>query len=270
KATMGRADFGNLNPDSLPPNDAIVFVEAGLDVDTFRVESDGLTRLACLYLSPKIDSSKEIKGTVFLLHEDGSDRNAVLPLARCLVDSGFVVVAYDQRASGRSTGKYRGEGGYEANDLNEVISYLDLRDRIVHPVIVLGFSLGADAGILAAQDEKRIDGVVAVNPYLSTTNLLDKLKKQHNMFWFPFFRTTMWWWYNIRSSYAAPYRKISDIEPVACQTLLLVSPDGIAKAEVQQLKELSSHELLEIKPKPDSEEKLLSLIFQFATGMQLR
>jgi pimeloyl-ACP methyl ester carboxylesterase len=273
KATMGRAGFGDYNADSLPPNDANAFVAASLTPDTFRVESDGLTTLACLYLSPKIDSAREIKGTVFLLHENGADRDAMLPLARRLLDSGFDVVAYDQRASGRSTGKYRGEGRYEANDLNEVIRYLDLRERIVHPVIVVGFSLGADAGILAAQDEKRIDGVVAINPYLSTTNLLDALRKQHNVFWFPFFRTIMWWWYNIRSSYAAPYRKTDDIEPVACRTLLLVSPaspaspEGVNKAEVQLLKELSPPELLEVKTIPDSEEELYGMIFQFATGV---
>ncbi len=267
KATMGRANFGDYNPDSLPANDANAFIAAGLAPDTFRVESDGLTTLACLYLSPKIDGAGGIKGTVFLLHEDGADRDAMLPLARWLLDSGLAVVAYDQRASGRSTGKYRGEGQYEASDLNEVIRYLDLRERIVHPVIAVGFSLGADGGILAAQDEKRLDGVVAINPYLSTTSLLDELRKQHNMFWFPFFRTIMWWWYNIRSSYAAPYRKMNDIEPVACRTLLVMSRESDNEAEVQLLKELSAPELLDVKAKPGSEEELYRMILQFSTGV---
>jgi pimeloyl-ACP methyl ester carboxylesterase len=267
KVSMGRADFDGYHPDSLPPNDPTAYVEAGFlvdTIDTFRVESDGLTNLACLYLNPHVDTTTTPKGTVFLLHKDGADRDSLVSLARLFVDSGFVTVVFDQRASGRSTGRYHGDGQYEASDLAEVIRYLDLRDRIVHPVIVVGFALGADGGILAAQEEKRIDAVVAVNPYLTTRRLLDDLKKRYDMFWFPFFRTIMWWWYNIRSGYAFDYRDIDDIEPVACRTLLLIPSETEHNKELERIKELSAPELLEMGTIPESESELYLVIWRFA------
>lgn len=267
KTSMGRANFDDYDQDSLILNDPTAYLEAGLIPDTFRVESDGLTTLACLYLTPdNVESTGQTKGTAVLIHEDGADRDAVLPLARLLVDSGFAVVAFDQRASGRSTGKYRGEGQYEANDLNEIIRYLDIRERIIHPLMIVGYSLGAEGALLAALDEKRIDGVVAINPYLSTKRLQDVLKKRHGMLWFPFFRTILWWWYDIRSSYAAPYRDKDDIEPVACRTLLLIAPEAVQDDEVQRLKELSPPELLEIGMTPATEEELYHEIFRFAAS----
>jgi pimeloyl-ACP methyl ester carboxylesterase len=140
KTSMGRTNLDDYNADSLAVNDATAYIEIGLNPDTFRVESDGLTTLACLYVAPDLDSLGQIKGTVFLVHEDGADRDAMAPLARMFVDSGFAVVAFDQRASGRSTGEYRGEGRYEASDLDEIIRYLDLRERIIHPLITVALT----------------------------------------------------------------------------------------------------------------------------------
>jgi len=269
KVSMGRTNLDDYNPDSTAANDPTAFVEAGLTPDTFRVESDGLTTLACLYLTPNVDSLDSVKGTVFLVHDDGADRDAMAPLARLFVDSGFAVVAFDQRASGRSTGEYRGEGYYEANDILEIIRYLDIRERIIHPLIIIGHSLGGDAALLAALEEKRIDAVVAANPYLTTRRLQDILKKQYDMYWFPFFRTVMWWWYGIRSSYAAPYRDIDDIKAVACRTLLLTNAEVADDNEIQRIKELSSPELLESKTIPDSDEGLYREIIRFVAAYLL-
>ena len=266
RTSMGRTNLDDYNADSLVVNDATAYIEIGLNPDTFHVESDGLTTLACLYVAPHLDSLGQIKGTVFLVHEDGADRDAMAPLARMFVDSGFAVVAFDQRASGRSTGEYRGEGQYEASDLNEIIRYLDLRERIIHPLIMVGYSLGADGGLLAALEEKRINSVVAVNPYLSTRRMQDVLKERYDMLWFPFFRTIMWWWYDIRSSYAAPYRNIDGIEAVACRTLLLTTPEFARDDEVRRIKELSPPELLESGEIPASEEELYREILRFATS----
>ncbi len=263
KATMGRADFDTYQADSLPPNDVTVYTELGLAPDTFRIEADGWTTLACLYLLPDSLTWEQPKGTVFLLHSDGADRDSMATLAKLMVDSGYAVIAYDQRASGRSTGKYRGEGQLEAADLEELIRFLDLRGRIRHPVIIIGTKLGADAGLLATLEEKRVDAVVAINPYLTTRRLQDILKKQYRMFWFPFFRSIMWWWYGIRSSYAAPYRTIDDLKPVTRPTLLLVSEEMKEEAAVRRLAEISQKEKLTIKTLPTKKEEAYREIFQF-------
>jgi pimeloyl-ACP methyl ester carboxylesterase len=270
RTSMGRTNLDDYNADSLAVNDATAYIEIGLNPDTFRVESDGLTTLACLYIAPNLDSVGQTKGTVFLVHQDGANRDAMAPLARLFVDSGFAVVAFDQRASGRSTGEYHGEGQYEASDLNETIRYLDLRERIIHPLITIGYSLGADGGLLAALEEKRINGVVAINPYLTTRRMQDILKERYDMLWFPFFRTIMWWWYNIRSSYAAPYRDTDGIEAVACRTLLLTTPQAAQDDEVQRIKELSPPELLECGTIPASEEELHREILRFAISTTSR
>ncbi|RKX24528.1 MAG: hypothetical protein DRP47_11245 [Candidatus Zixiibacteriota bacterium] len=254
KATMGRQNVDDYNPDSMVVNDISAYIEAGLcdtgltdtaeiTFDTFRVETDGLTNIACLWLTPSRNNDSAM-GTIFLIHDDEANRDSLAPMAQVFIDSGFSVVVYDQRGTGRSTGKYRGEGRYEADDLQEIIRYLDLRGRIVHPLVIVGHSLGADAAMLCALDEGRIDCVVAVTPYLSSTRWLDLLKQKHDMIWFPFFRTIMWWWYNIRSSYAAPYRELEDIRPVGCPTLLIVDNETITCDEVIRLKEISSAELL--------------------------
>ncbi|MDH4157736.1 MAG: alpha/beta hydrolase [candidate division Zixibacteria bacterium] len=260
KTLLGRQNLDAYDDDSVLVNDATTYIEAGLAPDTFRVESDGLTTLACLYAAPENDSLPAPRGTVLLVHDEFGDRDSVAGLASLLIDSGFAVIAYDQRSSGRSTGKYHGEGGYEAEDMVALVSYLELREKIVHPLTVVGFSLGGDAALLASLEETRIDRVLAVNPFLSTQRLMVRLTDTHNLLWFPFRKTILWWWYDIRSSYAAPFRTIDDIEPVACPTVLFLPQENIDDQEVVRLKEQSDPELLEIKtPLPD-ERAILKVI----------
>ncbi len=263
KASMGRVDIDDYNRDSIPLNDATAYLEAGLAPDTFSIETDGWTTLACLILTPTVDSSNPVAGTAFLLHEETGDRDAMLPLARVLVDSGYAVVVYDQRACGRSTGRFHGDGQLEAGDLQEILSYLDLRERIVHPVVVVGGQLGADAALLASQQEQRIDAVVAMSPYLTTDRMLDVLKVRHGMFWFPFFRTIMWWWYGIRSSYAVDYRQLDDLRAVGCATLLIMTPEALQEREVERLQELSEPGWLDLRTPPTGDSDLYRMILDF-------
>ncbi|HWR81730.1 MAG TPA: alpha/beta fold hydrolase [Candidatus Deferrimicrobium sp.] len=265
KASMARANIDDYENDSLHVNDVSAWVNAGMTPDTFRVESDGLTTLACLHLAPSGDTGLRVRGTVILVHDETTDRNCLLPTARALIDSGYAVIVFDQRACGQSTGKYHGAGQYEATDLLEVIRYADMRGQITHPLLVIGFALGADAALLAAGEDKRIDAVMAVNPYLSVPRWQDAVRKRLNMFSFPFFRTIMWWWYEIRSGYAAEYRQVDDIKPVACRTLLLTAPDAGQTPEIRRLVELSP-ELLRTEAAPVSEEAWFGRVLAFAAG----
>jgi len=266
KTMTARTDLDDFNPDSLVVNNPGVFADSGRAVDTFRVECDGLTNLACLYLAPPVDSSDAIRGTVCLLHADGQTRDDMLPVAEILLDSGYAVAACDQRASGRSTGQYRGDGQYEASDLQEVIRYLDIREKVIHPLYLVGIGLGGDAALLVAEEEPRVDAVVAVSPYLSTTRMLDRLKERHEIYSFPFFRTVMWWWYNMRSSYAAPYRETEDVRPVKVRTLLLNTAEAAADPEVARLTEASDPGLLTHESRPASEDDLYTRITMFVTS----
>ena len=263
KAIMGRLDLDNYNPDSTLANDATLWTDDSIMVDTFRVESDGLTSLACLYAPLDTAIYDSAKGTVLLLHGYHQNRDSLIGVARMLVDSGYTVAAVDQRAAGRSTGKYIGEGQYEGDDVAAIISYLDLRGEIAHPFVILGFDRGADGALLDARSEQRVDAVVAVTPYLSTTRMLDRLHELYHTYWFPFYRSMMWWWYNIRSSYAATYRETDDVRAVTCRTLLFVAPGRMNDREVDLLRERSDSAKLEIRPLPADRTQLWEDFFKF-------
>jgi pimeloyl-ACP methyl ester carboxylesterase len=263
-ARPGLEDYEKFIADSLLliPNLDSAWIAAGFSPDTFRVETDGLTTLACLRCLPK-DS---ILGTVILLHQDDYDRDSMINIAAAFLTSGYSIIACDQRAAGRSTGEYRGDGWYEANDLSSLFPFLDLRHQLIHPVAVVGFGAGGDAAILVSREEQRIDKIVAVNPYLSSERWLDILKQRYNMFWFPFFRTVMWWWYDMRSSYAAPYRKIDNIEGVKILTILFVEESKMQDKEVLRLKELSADSLLTIHPTPFNESGRIDRILEYVVA----
>ena len=268
KTGMGRNNLDEYNdlPDTLSelPNEALLWEAAGLKPDTFRVDADGLTTLACLRCLPE-DSSI---GTVFLLHNDNQDRDSILWLASAFVQSGYTLLACDQRASGRSSGQYRGGGQYESSDLDELIANIDLRYRLKHPLVAVGFGTGADAVIISAQNESRLDAIVAIEPYLTSTRLLNKLKEQHDMLWFPFFRSVVWWWYEMRSSYAVEYREISDIDEVGAAALLFVAPDDFDDEEVRQIEMISSRSgKLRLEKTPPDNGSLEAIILDFVKDL---
>ena len=268
KAGMGRNDLNEYSDmlDTLSelPNEALLWEEAGLNPDTFRIEADGLTTLACLRCLPE----DRAIGTVFLLHNDNQNRDSILWLASAFVQSGYIVIACDQRASGRSTGLNRGVGQYESSDLNELIANIDLRHRLERPLVAVGFGTGADAVILSSQNESRLDAIVAIEPYLTSTRLLNKLKEQHDMLWFPFFRSVVWWWYEMRSSYPVEYRDISDIDPIGAAALLLVSPEDFEDEEVRQIETVSSSSgKLRLQTTPADNGSLETAILDFVKNL---
>ncbi len=266
KTLMGRENLDSYNPDSLAINSDTLFINAGLPADTFRVDADGLTTIAGVYIPCHSDSTEQIKGTVVLLPPENKTKDSLVALVTELHDSGYIVAAYDQRASGSSTGKYHGEGLYESNDLQAVIAYLEIRGEVKHPLTVVGFKVGADAGLLAQQEEKRIDDVVAVNPYMTTKYLLDQTRERTGTHWFPFYRTMIFWWYNIRSSYAAQQRTVDKIKPVVCRTLLIVPAPRISAPAIEKLKSVSPADKLSIDTQPTARDQLNQRIVEFITS----
>lgn len=233
KAFLARTDVDSFKSDPLPTNDISAFADLRATADTFRVEADGLTSLACVYLTPAADTLSPdvvgpIRGSAILLHDEGSDRKAMLPLARMLIDSGWAVCLYDQRASGLSSGRYHSDGEIEAADLTEVIAYLRIRDRVIHPFVAVGQANGADAALLAAAEENYFDGVVAIKPYITTERWLDILMANHDMYWIPFSHTIFKFWYELRSGYAPQYRQPDNLRSPLCRTLILDSETRLA------------------------------------------
>ena len=269
RAILARPDLASLNPDSLPPNDISGLADLGAIVDTFRVDADGLTSLACVYLAPVSDSNVHMipKGTAILLHDESQDRNAMLPLTRALLDSGFAVCLYDQRACGGSTGTYHSDGEYEAADLTEVIAFLRIRDRATHPLVVIGYRVGADAALLEATADQPPDGVVAVSPYITTDRWLDILMDEHDMYWIPFAHTVFMFWYELRSGYAPEGRHLESLRPPKCATLILASAAQLEDETMAAYTQLAKSDRILKETLPSDADKLNERIIAFVSSL---
>ena len=266
KTALARPDVDDYNADSLPVNDPTLFVEAGLTVDTFRIDADGMTSLAGMIVHPTLGTDslpRTPRGSVALLHDERTDRASMLPLTRTLADSGFLVCVYDRRASGLSSGAYHGDGQLESTDLGEVLAYLAVRDDIIHPFVLVGFSSGADAALLRAREESRVDAVVAVDPYLTTDRWVNTLMAEHHMFWLPLSHYMFTFWYEMRSNYTIQNRGDDDIMGVTHPTLLLVSGAHQDDPEMKLLAERSEGNLLTVETRPTDGPQLTETIARF-------
>jgi pimeloyl-ACP methyl ester carboxylesterase len=268
KAYLARPDISTYKADSTAINDPSAFTELDAAIDTFRVDADGLTTLDCAYLAPRLapDSLGQPvrpRGTAVLLHGDGVDRKSMIPLAAMLLDSGWAVCLYDQRASGLSTGKYRSDGEYEATDLNEVMAYLRIRDRLVRPLVAVGRQTGADAVLLADTEKDHFDALVAIQPYLTSERWLDLLMSNHSMYWIPFPHTIFKFWYELRSGYAPQYRNLEAIKPPLGETLILDSPENLADQTMTAYLQKVGQGRMKTDQLPSDETMLLKTVVVF-------
>ena len=259
KAMWGRTDLDSYNPDSLMarPNDPSAFASDGFTIDTFRVEADGATNLAAARIWRSDVATP--RGTIVLLHTEKSDRSSTADLARLMTDSGFVVVVYDQRASGLSSGKYHSDGRMEGTDLELVVAHLGLHDQLVSPLVIVGWNVGADAALLAQADEKRISAVLAIEPYLSTTAFIDSYQAQYDSWRFPFWRTLLWFWLNARSSYGLDYNNGSALA-VAGPTIIQADGEHLNATELRGLVAKSGSNLTIAPIETDLNKIVLSIV----------
>ncbi|UCD17632.1 MAG: alpha/beta hydrolase [Candidatus Zixiibacteriota bacterium] len=241
-------------------NDPSFFIDLGLSPDTFSILTNDNLSLAALYFHPDPAIYDSVRGTVILLNDASSDRNSLAAYLTPLMDSGLAVVLYDQRATGQSNGIYHFGGDYEGEDLAEVIIRLNFIERLYHPVIVVGFGLGGDALLNAEREEVRIDYGIAVNPYLTTTNWIETLRKEHGILGIPLSNMVYFWWYQKLSGYPYPRSGPDDIPPLETGTLLLLGDDRLESDEASALVEISSPEILTVAPVPENPEEQVRLI----------
>jgi len=105
------------------------------------------------------------KGTIILLHGHGGKGIAMIYHASALVDKGYSVLSYDQRAHGSSDGDICTAGWKEADDVIAALDFLKTRPDVDPERIgVLGLSMGGQAALFAAAREKGLGAVVAEGP----------------------------------------------------------------------------------------------------------
>jgi pimeloyl-ACP methyl ester carboxylesterase len=113
------------------------------------------------------------------------DTLPALALAKSLINEGYQVVLFDFRNSGNSEGEVTSVGEFEKNDLLGAIDWVSAN----HPsqTILLGFSMGGTAAILAAAEEPYVQAVIADSAFSNLKSYLtDNLSTWSHLWKYPF------------------------------------------------------------------------------------
>lgn len=171
------------------------------------------------------------RATIIVLHGIGSAKEVYFGFARWLAEQGFNVVVYDQRAHGRSGGKYCTFGFYEKRDVSKVIDKV-LRKYSKLPIGIHGTSLGGAVAIQALAIEKRLAFGIIESTFNTLENVIEEYSKDMLRF------RSRWLVRRIlsRSAQIAQFRPF-DIKPVeSCrkiqQPILMVHGDADEKIPI--------------------------------------
>jgi alpha-beta hydrolase superfamily lysophospholipase len=113
------------------------------------------------------------RAVIFLIHGKDINRQHFIGAAERFVNEGYAVVAFDQRAHGRSTGEFITFGAKEVGDLEAVIDTSLTKWGRTLPVVVIGESLGAAVALQTAAVDPRIRAVVAGAAFADLTTVID-------------------------------------------------------------------------------------------------
>lgn len=113
---------------------------------------------------------------VVLVHDFGASRQQVLPLISPLHDAGYVVLAINLRGRGPSASTGSTFGLNEAQDVRAAVELLRRRFPYVDPdaIGVLGIGTGANAALIAAEQDPRISALVLDHPLRQFQDVLNE------------------------------------------------------------------------------------------------
>lgn len=159
----------------------------GLDYrDLVFTTTEGLVLKAWLILPPR-DLRTQRMPAIIALHGYSTNRWDIIERTALLARAGFLVISYDQRASGESEGTAVTGGPLEIGDVRAVIDQaVKLPDVDADRIGVYGFSMGATVAIIAAAEDARIDAVVADSPYAGLRDITAKVLRDRALPEWPF------------------------------------------------------------------------------------
>jgi len=140
----------------------------------FQEPGTGL-RLRGMYLPA--DAERRDKCTVVFCHGLGGTKAQLMPVADYVHSLGHDAFLFDMRGHGDSEGDFTSLGYFEAKDTLAACQHMRERhgaDRIV----LYGFSMGAVAAAMAAQDDSVV-GLVAESPFDSLENIVAHKAREH-------------------------------------------------------------------------------------------
>ncbi|HYI65887.1 MAG TPA: alpha/beta hydrolase [Candidatus Limnocylindrales bacterium] len=106
--------------------------------------------------------------TIVLAHGWGSNKSNMLGRAGILHDA-FNLLLFDFRNHGQSSGSATTQGIREANDLRAMIDWLE-RDKGPEAIVVLGDSMGGATALAEADQDPRVDAVIAESTHATLAN----------------------------------------------------------------------------------------------------
>jgi pimeloyl-ACP methyl ester carboxylesterase len=121
--------------------------------------------------------TNDLRGTIFLLHGYGLNKEIMLPWGLVLAQAGYRVVLVDLRGHGHSTGDRIYFGGVERTDLVQCLDTLVQRRVCEGPVGVLGISYGAVLALQWVAIDPRVQSVAAISPYPDPGTAVDRYLK---------------------------------------------------------------------------------------------
>lgn len=133
--------------------------------------------------------TKNSDKTIIMAHSYGKNRLEfgiqTIDLVKSLMNKGYNVFTFDFRSSGKSGGEMSTLGYNEKDDLLAAINYV--KQQGSKHIVLLGFSTGASASILAAAESKYVDAVIADSPYSDLRSYLEgNLNRKTRLPAFPF------------------------------------------------------------------------------------
>jgi pimeloyl-ACP methyl ester carboxylesterase len=103
--------------------------------------------------------------TIILLHGYGGNRMAMLWHAKQLVEAGYGVLLYDERASGESEGMRRSYGWEDPRDVAGAIRFIEAESTTgLERIGIAGCSIGAQIALQSAAADPKLEAVWADGP----------------------------------------------------------------------------------------------------------
>jgi len=115
----------------------------------------------------------ERQKVLVLLHGWGRNKNSLLSYGLAFAQQGYRVIIPDLRGHGNSTGDWVSFGAEEGRDISALMDELN-----INKYDVVGFSLGASAGLHIASFDERVNQLVVVAPMHSLAQTIPKFARQ--------------------------------------------------------------------------------------------
>lgn len=153
---------------------------------------------------------------ILLVHGRGADRTEGMRYAKPLLSAGYNVLAFDMRHPRQDASILSTMGFHEKKDITAALNFLEKEKNIEH-IGLMGFSMGAAAGIIVMAHDKRVKVGVFSGGYAHSMDVLaEQGKKLHGLPRYPLMpivEKLFEWRGNVNADETNPESYISQISP---------------------------------------------------------